>query len=189
MKNRVIYSLLLVIILVLSACGSSNDNNNTSNDGNSGSDDWAKEVKLDETESVDELYEKAKEEGTVVVYSHTSLISDVKENFEKEYPGITVEDYTLYGAEMLEKIKREHESGVHNSDVIAVKNLAGALQEDLLKNNILHNYTPSDITEKMIEPYNTNESLIQYVEYRAVFYNSDVYDESPIDNWWDLTTD
>lgn len=198
MKKTLLILFIFLIILV-SACSNEdvkkdNTNKNTnkdvaSNDSVSNeTSDWLKEAKLDETESVEELYEKAKEEGTVVVYSHSSLISDVKENFEAEYPGITVEGYTLYGTEMLEKIQREHASEINNVDVVLTKGLAGALEEDLIKKNILHNYLPEDITSKMISPYDENDSLIQYVEFRAIFYNTEAYDEPPVDNWWDLTT-
>jgi|SRR5690625_2634618 len=176
--------LFLVITLLLVACGGDKEDGT-----NGGENNWLKDANLDKTETVDELYEKAKEEGEVVVYSHSSLIADVEENFAEEYPGIKVEGYRLHGVEMLEKIKREYESGVNNADVILAKEMGGAIKNDLLKNGIVHNYKPDDIKEKMIEPYKSSPNLVQFVEYRALFYNTDVYNESPVDNWWDLTTD
>ena len=45
----------------------------------------------------------------------------VKENFEKQYPGVTLKVYVLRTNEVLEKISREYEAGIRTADVIHIK--------------------------------------------------------------------
>lgn len=150
---------------------------------------WANQVNLNKTETADELFSKAKEEGKVVVYSMSSRISDVKDSFESKYPGVKVEAYNISSVDMLEKLVREHDAGVYNADVIFTKDTSGTFTMELLKKGIVHKYMPSDLTSSMPEPYKSQvEGLVPYVEVRGIFYNTDVYKTPPITNWWDLTT-
>lgn len=148
---------------------------------------WAEEAGLNKTETVDELYEQAKKEGKVVVYSQSSRIKDVKASFEAQYPGITVEGFDMSTNEIVEKLVREQEAGVFNADVIFIKDALGVVSSDLVNRGILHSYKPTDIADSLMEPYKSLPAFAAYVSIRAVFYNSDVYDAPPVTNWWQLT--
>ena len=97
---------------------------------------------MDKTESAEELYELAKKEGKVVIYSISSRMKKVKESFEAKYPGVTVEVYDISTNELLEKITREYEAGVRTADVIHIKDQDGSLYIEYVGNNIFHNYQP-----------------------------------------------
>ena len=146
------------------------------------SSDWAKENKINETESVDELYEKAKAEGKVVIYAKGSKFKDVKTSFEAQYPGITVEPYKLDRIEMKEKLTREHGAGVYNVDVVHTN-----VEPSLVKGGYIHPFRPSDIMEKFADGYKDAEYPVHYLTVDSIIYNTEVYDAPPITNWWDLT--
>jgi iron(III) transport system substrate-binding protein len=149
---------------------------------------WAETNGLNKTETVDELYSKAKQEGKVVVYSQSSRIKDVKATFEAKYPGIKVEAFNMSTNDIVEKVIREQAAGIYNADVIFVKDASGAVTTELTTKKRVHKYIPKDLSEKMVEPYKSNSSgLVPYFSLRAIFYNTDVYKTPPVTNWWDLT--
>jgi|SRR5699024_3369527 len=176
--KRIPLAFILVLSIVMITGCSTDTNANEQNGGEA----WAAENKLDETEPVDELYEKAKEEGSVVIYSNGSKFKDVKASFEEEYPGVKVEPYKVTRAELVEKLTREHESGVYNADVIHTNP-----EPKLLDNSHMHSYLPHDIRETYFEEYQDDEYPIHYMDVNPIIYNTEVYDESPVTNWWDLT--
>ncbi|WP_248924650.1 ABC transporter substrate-binding protein [Paenibacillus hamazuiensis] len=195
-KHACSTAISLLALLLLAACG-----NTPAGGGDSGgkagtnagqpakASAWAEKAGLNKTEKPEELYAKAKEEGKVVIYSQSSRISDVKDSFEAKYPGVKVEAYNISSVDMLEKLVREHGAGVYNADVVFAKDVGGSFTMELLKKGIVHSYKPSDITDKMTEPYKTQvEGLVPYLEARGIFYNTDAYPAPPISNWWDLTT-
>lgn len=150
--------------------------------------EWAESVGLNKTETTDELYELAKKEGKVVVYSQSSRIKDVKASFEKKYPGIEVEGYKMSSPEIVEKVIREQESKVWNSDVIFVKDSSGSVSNEVLKKGMVHKYLPTDIQATMMEPFKSDSpGLVMYFSVRTIYYNTEVYDKPPVTNWWDLT--
>ncbi|WP_282940334.1 extracellular solute-binding protein [Paenibacillus sp. RC67] len=190
-RRSTLAALLCSIVLTVSACGGSGGNSkSTGAQGSSGaSAGWAEKAGLNKTETAAELYAKAKEEGSVVLYSMSSRVSDVKDSFEAKYPGVKVEAYNISSVDMLEKLVREHGAGIYNADVIFTKDTGGTFTMELLKKGIVHKYMPSDLVGKMVEPYKSQvEGLVPYVEVRGIFYNSDVYKTPPITNWWDVTT-
>ncbi|MCR8633115.1 ABC transporter substrate-binding protein [Paenibacillus radicis (ex Xue et al. 2023)] len=178
-------------VLAMSACGSTSTGSGGGNAAapSAASSSWAVSAGLNKTETADELYAKAKGEGSVVLYSMSSRVSDVKDSFEAKYPGVKLEAYNISSVDMLEKLIREHGAGIYNADVIFTKDTGGTFTMELLKKGIVHKYMPSDIVGKMPEPYKSQvEGLVPYVEARGIFYNADVYKTPPITNWWDLTT-
>ncbi|NLM53862.1 MAG: ABC transporter substrate-binding protein, partial [Firmicutes bacterium] len=85
-------------------------------------DTWLREVGLGpyapEAEDWDAIYEKAKQEGRVVIYTSSSRTIQVKDEFEALYPGIEVEVYHLGTTESLNKLHREQLSGIYNCDIL-----------------------------------------------------------------------
>ena len=147
---------------------------------------WAEEVGLDQQLSVDELYAKAKEEGTVVVYSMSSRFNDVKETFEAQYPGVTVEVYDMRNSEILEKFQREHEAQIRNVDLLFIKDSDGAVYNEFVKTGLLKEFIPEDIMKTAPAEFQKG-GYAPYFEMKQIFYNTEVYETCPIDSWWDLT--
>lgn len=207
MKRRIFALLLIALFAVmLSACGKSAESPVTPSEAEkpaeaenpageaapaesaaSEMNEWARSANLDKTETVDELYELAKEEGKVVIYSISSRMKKVKESFEAQYPGVTVEVYDISTNELLEKITREYEAGVRTADVIHIKDQDGSLFIEYVQKNILHNYKPADITAH-IDPDLLRTQMPFYLELTQWFYNDEAFpDGPPITSWWDLT--
>lgn len=185
-KLMSIFCILTFFALLLTACGS-NEKGKTAGTGKAEGaqakgKDWAKDNKINETESADELYEKAKKEGKVVVYAKGSKFKDVKTSFEAKYPGITVEPYKIDRLEIQEKLKREHDAGVHNADVVHTN-----IEPSLVEGGYIHPYKPADILEKFYDDYKDAEYPVHYLTVNPIIYNTEAFDKAPISNWWDLT--
>jgi iron(III) transport system substrate-binding protein len=150
--------------------------------------EWARNNKMDVyTETPDELYELAKKEGTVVLYSISSRCVRVAESFMRRYPGITVEAYDISTNELNEKITREYAAGVRNADLIHIKDQDGTIYQEKVLPGIFINYYPADICAH-IDPQYRKFAMPLYIELNQWFYNKEYYPNgSPIDSWWDLT--
>lgn len=139
----------------------------------------------DETE--DELYEKAKEEGKVVLYSISSRCPKVAEAFQEAYPGVVCEPFDISTNELLEKVTREYDAGIHNADVVHIKDQDGSLWEEYVKEKKFYCYQPTDIMSH-IDPSLSATSTPLYIELTQLFYNTESNpDGSPIKSLWDLT--
>lgn len=149
-------------------------------------DAWYEEAGLDEEETAEELYEQALEEGILVIYSTTTRIYDVKDTFEAEYPGLTVEIYDIRASDMVDALVESYEEGEILCDIVICSNDSGRLVEELIPKKIINKYVPYDIEPYLIEAANT-ELLMFVGEAEQLFYNSAVYEECPISNWWELT--
>lgn len=149
--------------------------------------DWAKENGLDQTESSEDLYRQALETagGEINVYTVSGRMENVKATFEEDYPGLTLVVHDLNVNELLEKFTREYEAGIYTADVIHVKEQTGKILREFVETGMMHNYQPEDIFGEVDEQYLQLTPL--YFEADWWYYNSDQYEESPIDSWWDLT--
>ena len=184
MKKR-LFVLFVVLLCVLgfSACGKKAASKGMQNEITG----WAKDVELYKEETPEQLYEKAKKEGAVVIYSIAGRMRNVKESFEKQYPGITLEIYALPTNEVLEKLSREYDSGIRTADVIHIKDQDHSLYLDYVQKGKLHNYKPADII-KHIDPKYCRYAMPFFMELTEWFYNDEAYpDGPPITSWWDLT--
>ncbi|MEC0228213.1 ABC transporter substrate-binding protein [Paenibacillus alba] len=140
------------------------------------------------TETSEELYEKAKKEGKLVVYSPSARANDAKKTFEAKYPGISVEVFKLKSNELMDKLMREQDAGLNNADVIITKEVSGAVGEEMVKPGRVYTYLPEDIAPKVDEPFRTKDGYANYLEMRTLYYNTEAYSKAPVSNWWDLTT-
>ena len=182
MKKEIIAAMLIVVSVL--GCISCSKKPAAQNAQTS---EWAKKVELYKDETPEELYEKAKKEGNIVVYSISARMKKVKESFEKQYPGVTLEVYNLPTNEVLEKISREYDSGIRAADVIHIKDQDGSLYLDYVQKGKFHNYKPADII-KHIDPKYCERAMPFYMELNEWFYNDEAYpDGPPITSWWDLT--
>lgn len=147
---------------------------------------WAEDNGLNKTETRDELYEAAKKEGKVVVYSISSRMSKVEKSWAEDYPDVMLETYDISTNELLEKITREYEAGIRTCDVVHMKEQTGALYKDYLEPGIFHKYNPEDIFAN-VDPAVLERYTPLYYELSWWFYNSAANSERPINSWWDLT--
>lgn len=142
-------------------------------------------------EDWDAIYEAAKAEGKVVIYSLSSRIYQVVDAFKAAYPGIEVEAYDMTDVEQIEKLTREQAAGIHNVDVVFLAGITPV--KELLPKNLIWNYVP-DITydgkptAEVIPPEFREPLLVHSLESKVVFYNFAAFPEGcPIDTLWDLT--
>ncbi len=137
-------------------------------------------------ENWDEIIRKAKEEGEVTIYSSSSGVNALAEDFRKFYPEIKVNAYDLGSEKTIEKVVREHQAGVYAVDVV---NTAGTAQMffDMVPNGRVVNYVPRYLVDKI--PQELREPLLTHVvEATTLMYNADTYkDAPPITNVWQLT--
>ena len=152
-------------------------------------DAWLREVEIGPYQPSavdwDKVYEAAKKEGKVVIYTSSSRTISLKEEFESLYPGVTLEVYELGSTGSIEKVEREQLAGIYNCDVLHASGYPSQLH--LLANmNMIFPFYPPEL--ESVIPKEFREPLVaQRYESRAIFYNSKVYPECPIDSWWDLT--
>ena len=150
--------------------------------------DWEKSSGIFNTDETDEeLYEKAKEEGKVTVYSISSRVTKVAKAFEEKYPGVTVEPFDISTNELLEKVTREYDAGQHVADVVHIKDQDGTLYNEYVTARKFYNYKPADILSHIDEKFTSTQTPL-YIELTQLFYNAEAYpDGSPVTNIWQLT--
>ncbi len=144
-----------------------------------------------EQEDWDAIYEAAREEGKVVIYSLSSRIFDVVESFKAEYPGVEVEASDMTGVDQIEKLTREQSAGIYNVDVLFLANYPTLINE-LLPEGLIVNYVPEVLVDGVesaeVIPEQFREPLLVHsLESKVTFYNFETYPESPVDTMWDLT--
>jgi iron(III) transport system substrate-binding protein len=147
---------------------------------------WLQNVHLDAEETPEELYEKALSEGTLVIYSSSTRVMDVKDSFEEQYPGLTVYVQDTRSVDLINALKQNIESGDYSCDIMICSDDNGLISQDLVPAGIVYKYEPYDIADQ-IRPENDTVTLPLVAEIEMAFYNSEMYDSAPINNWWELT--
>ena len=137
------------------------------------------------------IYEAAKGEGKVVIYSLSSRIYDGVKGFKEKYPGIEVEAFDMTGVEQVEKLTREQAAGVFNVDVLMLAN-GPTLINELLPQGLIRNYVPEVLLDgkksSEVIPARFREPLLVHsLESKVVFYNFETHPTCPVDSLWDLT--
>jgi iron(III) transport system substrate-binding protein len=148
---------------------------------------WYKANLADGSQTPDQLYEAAKKEGKVVIYSISSRITDVKKSFEAKYPGVTMEASDISQNDLYTKITTEIKAGVHNADVIHFKDTDGQIYMEQVMTGQLDLYKPADICAH-IPAEDMKYEMPFYVELNQWYYNTNLFPNGPdIHSWWDLT--
>ncbi len=182
MKKTLVSLILIALLLFLTACSESEAKTKKGAE----MERWLSTANLDAEETPEELYKKALAEDTLVVYSISSRVMDVKKSFEKQYPGLTVYVNDLRSADERALLEKNFENADYECDVVICDNNDGYISEELVSRGIVYKYIPYDIKDK-IEPENDQEILSLVVEIMQLFYNDETYDAPPLDNWWELT--
>ena len=158
--------------------------------------DWLEAAQLGpyqpEVEDWVAIYDAAREEGKVVIYSLSSRIYDMVETFKAAYPGIEVEAFDMVDSEQVEKLVREQGAGIYNVDVLF---FAGATipERELLPQGYIWNYVPTTlfdgkVTAEIIPEQFREPLLVHSLESKVVFYNTEVHpDGCPVTTLWGLT--
>ena len=150
--------------------------------------EWEQFANIYATDETDEeLYKQAiAEGGKVTFYSISSRCTKVADAFMAKYPEIECTPFDISTNELLEKVTREHEAGQKVADVVHIKDQDGSMYLEYVANKVFYNYKPADIFAH-IDPSLTATATPLYTELTQLFYNTEVYDESPITNIWQLT--
>jgi iron(III) transport system substrate-binding protein len=155
-------------------------------------DKWLQEVQLGpyHHDSVDAayealLYELAKEEGEVNVYSYSSRVFKFGPTFEERYPGIKVNGFDMDSPEIVSKVLAEQEAGNYVADVTYLKDPATVYYE-LYEKGYVFTYVPPDLFPVLAAEHR-DPLLVHHLSMDAFVYNTEMYDSCPFDNLWDLT--
>ena len=137
-------------------------------------------------ESFDEqaLYQAAKAEGEVNIYSYSSRVFKFGKTFEEKYPGIKVNGFDMDSPEIVTKILAEQAAQNYVADVIFLKDPATVINE-LYKRKLVFNYVPPDL--KAVIPAQYQEPLlVHHASVDALIYNNAKMSAPPISSLWDL---
>ncbi len=127
----------------------------------------------------------AKKEGKVVIFSVSSRIFKIQKDFKAKY-GVEIEGYDIHSDEQIEKFTREHQSGLHKTDVL-FNNATSTLYGKLLPKKMIWNFVP-DKFAPLMEQDEKDPFLVQRWSSRVFIYNTALHpDGPPVDNIWDLT--
>ncbi len=125
----------------------------------------------------------AKEEGALVVYSTTSR-TEVAANAFSELTGIQVEVTRLGEQDLIQRAYQEARAGARNVDMIVVEDWVAA-RELLSATGYFVNYVPPT-ARATFEPQYTDPLVLGYIN-RIFGYNTELHDEDPFTNVWQLT--
>lgn len=127
----------------------------------------------------------ARKEGEVVIYSVSSRIFDLADNFQKRY-GVKIVAHDVTSLEQLEKLRREHAAGIYNVDVL-FNNDSPTMLKEFLPKGLVWNFVPDD-AKAQLTPEEMQPFLVQRWSSRVLFYNTHAHPGgAPIKNLWDLT--
>lgn len=133
------------------------------------------------------LYEAAKKEGEVNIYSYSSRVFKFGETFEAKYPGVKVNGFDMDSPEIVTKVLAEQTAKNYVADVIFLKDPSTVVNE-LYQKKLVYNYTPSDL-EKLIPAMYREPLLVHHASVDALIYNNEKMSAFPIQSLWDLTTE
>lgn len=173
-------SAIMLSLTALTACAGQAPADDTENAG--GSDDVFAAFE-GENFDLDELIEKAQDEGPITIYDNASAVEDIAENFSEKY-GIEATGTKVDAAEAQEMVTREAQSGNVVGDVVTMQDLP-ALKNQLLPNDFVTSWIPEDAREN-IDP-SMQDPLVMVSDSNLWTYNDEVYDTCPITNMWELT--
>ncbi len=133
--------------------------------------------------SREELIKQAQQEGTLTIYSNSSRHSLAGEAFGKKY-GIKVSSTQLKDVEIIEKVAKEASAKINGADVVFVQD-SGRVLGELITPGFLTNYVPPSIAAKVAKE--DQNPLVFLFLVKAIVFNSEKSDASPITNVWQLT--
>lgn len=131
------------------------------------------------------LYQAAKKEGEVNIYSYSSRVFKFGKTFEEKYPGIKVNGFDMDSPEIVTKILAEQSAKNYVADVIFLKDPSTVIHE-LYSKKLVFNYIPPDL-ENLIPAQYKEPILVHHASVDALIYNNEKMSSPPIKSLWDLT--
>ena len=131
----------------------------------------------------DELVAAAKAEGTVVVYSTTSRISNAGDAFSKLY-GIKVQQSNLNDGELIQKVSTEVGNNIAGADFVISQD-SGRVYGQLLATKYLVNYMPPTLVNVIPKAYQ-NPLIFQMIN-KVFVFNNEKTNTPVIKNVWEVT--
>ncbi len=157
--------------------------------GSSETEAWLKEAKLgkyaENTFDEKALYEAAKLEGSVNIYSYSSRVHKFGETFEKKYPGIKVNGFDMDSGEIVTKVTAEQSAGNYTADVIFLKDVA-VVYNVLAAKGLAHNYVPADM-KKVVPKQYQEPMFVHHTSKQGFVYNTAKNQKPPFTSLWELT--
>jgi len=151
--------------------------------------EWLKKSDLGpyEPRSYDEkqLYEKAKLEKEVAVYSYSSRVHQFGKTFEERFPGIKVNGFDMDSTEIVTKVLAEQKAGNFTADVIFLKD-PSTVHHELLEKGLAFTYVPPDLKPVLPERFQ-KPFLVHHVSLDVLIYNTEANKTPPVQSLWDLT--
>ena len=136
--------------------------------------------------SLEELEERAHEEGEVTVYSFTSRIAAVKDAWEAAYPDIEMHELDINSTEQIARITAEQDADNVTVDAVYISDAPEVLGE-LVADDRLQGYVPPDFADVLPAEYQ-EPLMANRLSTKVLMYSEDAYpDGAPIDNLWELT--
>jgi iron(III) transport system substrate-binding protein len=131
-----------------------------------------------------QIYEKARLEKEVNIYSYSSRVHQFGKTFEQQYPGIKVNGFDMDSTEIVTKILAEQKAGNFLADIIFLKDPSTILYE-LMEKGYAFTYVPADLRSVIPARYQ-KPFLVHHVSLDVLFYNTEVNKQSPVQSLWDL---
>ncbi len=147
---------------------------------------WVESANLSDQASSEELYKAALEEDTLVIYSVSSRVFDVKTGFEEEYPGLTVDIRDVRGDDIVNMVLNNYEKKDYACDLVICSDCDGSLYKKLIEPGIVYPYIPWDIAPNMKDGHAEHE-LVFLGEAMMLIYNNEIFESQPLENLWELT--
>ena len=132
-----------------------------------------------------EIYEKAKLEKEVSIYSYSSRVHQFGKTFEQQYPGIKVNGSDMDSTEIVTKVLAEQKARNYAADVIFLKDPSTVLNE-LMRKGYVFTYVPPDLKSVIPAKYQ-KPFLVHHVSLDVLVYNTEVHKQPPLRSLWDLT--
>ncbi|HKM04271.1 MAG TPA: extracellular solute-binding protein [Lachnospiraceae bacterium] len=187
-KKKVVARCLLVAVLLFILCVTGYSKNQKEISQEVLMEQWIVDAKFDTTQLTEELYQAALEEDILTIYSVSTRVFDVKESFEKEYPGLNVEIKDVRGNDLVRMVKENYQSENYACDLVICSDCDGSLYKELLEPGIVYTYIPQDIAPFIKDEFAEDE--LEFLgEVLMVVYNGEAFEAPPIDNIWEMTED
>ena len=132
---------------------------------------------------LDALIEAARGEEPITAYASTGKIKTSAAAFTETY-GIEVIGSKVPSSAQIEMVIREAQSGNIVGDVVVSADAAATLTE-VVPSGIVVSWVPPDLADTI--PEDSQNPLVVYRDPAVWTYNSDKYEECPVDSIWALT--
>jgi iron(III) transport system substrate-binding protein len=181
MKHGVILTAALFSASVLFAGGKAESWNSV--------EEWQKAAQMGlfqpVSEDWDTIAEKAEAEKKLIIYTTLPEVEESARSFSDRY-GLKT-DVTLFPAgELFQALLEEQGKGKFRADVVVAEDVS-RIYNELFDQGRIVRYVPREV-EALLLPAAAEAPLgVHHFGAVGLVYRSDVFEESPVDSWWDLT--